>query len=172
MIYKVLKKQNNSAMCFVCGIHNDAGLNTTYYEIEGNQLVGVFKGNEVHQSYPKRMHGGIVSSLLDETIGRSIQTIDENIWGVTIELTIKFLKPVPLDQVLYAVGYVTRQRSRMFEGEGYICNESKEILATAHANYFIQHVDKIVEDIDFVMEQWIYVDDDIDFDMKSFDLPK
>ena len=43
MIYKVLKKQNNSAMCFVCGIHNNAGLNTTYYEIEGNQLVGVFK---------------------------------------------------------------------------------------------------------------------------------
>jgi acyl-coenzyme A thioesterase PaaI-like protein len=172
MIYKVLKKQNNSAMCFVCGIHNKSGLNTSYYELENNQLIGVFKGQDVHQSYPERMHGGIVTALLDETIGRAVQTIDENIWGVTVEITVRFVKPVPLDQVLYTVGYATNIRSRMFEGEGYVCNTDKEILATAKAKYFIQHVDKIVSDIDFVREQWIYVDDEKESLVKSFDLPR
>ena len=51
-------------------------------------------------------------------------------------------------------------------------SRAKEILATAKAKYFIQHVDKIVSDIDFVREQWIYVDDDKSSEVKSFDLPK
>lgn len=172
MIYKVLKKQNNSEMCFVCGIKNVAGLNTSYYELENNQLLGVFKGQEVHQSYPERMHGGIVSALLDETMGRAIQTMDENIWGVTVELTVRFMKPIPLNQTLYSVATVVNKRSRMFEGEGYICNTNKEILATAKAKYFIQHVDKIISDVDFVREKWVYIKDDKKNQVESFDLPK
>jgi hypothetical protein len=74
--------------------------------------------------------------------------------------------------MLYAVGYITNIKSRMFEGEGYICNENKEILATAKAKYFIKHVKDIVNDIDFVKEQWIYVDDQEDPKVLSFDLPK
>jgi uncharacterized protein (TIGR00369 family) len=172
MIFKVLRKQNNSEMCFVCGIHNDAGLNTSYYELEKERLIGVFKGHELHQSYPMRMHGGIIAALLDETIGRAIQIHDENIWGVTVDLNIRYQKPVPLDQTLYAVGYITNIKSRMFEGEGYICDENKVILATAKAKYFIKHVNEIVDNIDFVKEQWIYVEDQEDSKTLSFDLPK
>ena len=171
MIYKVLKKQNNSEMCFVCGTKNKSGLNTSFYELENNRLIGVFKGQDVHQSYPKRMHGGIITALLDETIGRVIQTFDDNIWGVTVEITVRFLKPVPLDQELYAVGYVTNRRSRMFEGEGYISNVKKEILATAKAKYLLLHADKIVDDVDFAKEQWVYLDDSV-IEIESFDLPK
>ena len=81
MIYNITKKQNNSDMCFVCGIHNDAGLNIKYYELENKHLIGVFKGHDVHQSYPQRMHGGITSALLDETIGRAVQILNTAIWG-------------------------------------------------------------------------------------------
>lgn len=171
MIYKVIRKQNSSEMCFVCGIHNKSGLNTTFYELEGNRSIGVFKGSQIHQSYPERMHGGIITALLDETIARSIQTYDENIWGVTVELTIKFLKPVPLEETLHAVGYVTRKRSRMFEGEGYLSNQNHEILAKATAKYLIQHVDKILNDVDYARKQLIYANSEIDPDIKSFDLP-
>ncbi len=171
MIHKIIKKQNNSDMCFVCGIHNDAGLNIKYYELDNKHLIGVFKGTDVHQSYPQRMHGGITSALLDETIGRAVQILNTEIWGVTVELQVKFLKPVPLDQQLYVVGYITNLRNRLFEGEGYICDTNKNILATAKGKYFIKHVDQIVDDIDFVREQWIYVEDDINSTVKSFDLP-
>lgn len=171
MIYNITKKQNNSDMCFVCGIHNDAGLNIKYYELENKHLIGVFKGHDVHQSYPQRMHGGITSALLDETIGRAVQILNTAIWGVTVELNVKFLKPVPLDQELYVVGHITNLRKRLFEGEGYICDMNKNILAIATGKYFIKHVDQIVDDIDFVREQWIYVEDDEDSSVKSFDLP-
>ena len=147
-------------MCFVCGIDNHAGLHTRYYELENHELLGQFMGHEVHQSYPKRMHGGIISSLLDETIGRSIQTTDPNVWGVTVELKIKFIKPVPLDQELWAVWKITSVNRRMFEGTGYLCNTHKEILATCEAKYMKQSVDTIVKDEDFIEEQWIYVADE------------
>ncbi|HBY65647.1 MAG TPA: PaaI family thioesterase [Acholeplasmataceae bacterium] len=170
MIYKVTRKQNNSEMCFVCGMSNHSGLHTFFYELEGKKLLGIFKGHDIHQSYPQRMHGGIISALLDETIGRALQIEDDLVFGVTIEMNIKYLKPVPLDQELRAVGWITSNRSRIFEGEGYICNTENEILATCTAKYMKQPVLTIVNGENFVEEQWIYVADDES--PVSFELPK
>jgi acyl-coenzyme A thioesterase PaaI-like protein len=170
MNYKVIRKQNNSHLCFVCGIHNDSGLHTEFYELENQKIISIFKGKDIHQSYPKRMHGGIIAGLLDETIGRAIQMIEPHIWGVTVDLSIRYIKPVPLDQVLMVVGEITSNRRRLFEGSGYLMNESREILATCQAKYMKQDVDSIVTTEDFIEEQWIYVADD---DMpQSFDLPQ
>jgi acyl-coenzyme A thioesterase PaaI-like protein len=170
MIYKVLKKQNNSSMCFVCGMDNDASLRTKYYELEGQQILGLFQGGDVHQSYPKRMHGGIITALLDETIGRAIQIDHPDIFGVTVELTVRYLKPVPLDETLYCVGKITDMRKVLFYGEGYLSTTQGEILATCHAKYMKQDVNKIVEGTHFIKEQWIYVADD--HQPEFFELPQ
>jgi len=37
-----------------------------------------------HQGYPNHMHGGMISAVLDETLGRAVQIYDTGIWGVTI----------------------------------------------------------------------------------------
>ncbi|MBU1142353.1 MAG: PaaI family thioesterase [Firmicutes bacterium] len=170
MIYKVTRKQNNSDMCFVCGMNNQAGLHTNFYELEDHTILGIFKGSDIHQSYPSRMHGGIITALLDETIGRAIQMIDTSVWGVTVDLNIRFLKPVPLDQELKAVGKITSNRRVIFEGEGYLCDENNEILATCTGKYMKQSVEKIVNGDNFIEEKWIYVEDDQP--PLSFDLPK
>lgn len=72
MEYKVLKKQNVSSNCLVCGIENDLGLKANFYELENNELVAICDTKEWHQSYPGRMHGGMSAAILDETIGRAI----------------------------------------------------------------------------------------------------
>lgn len=170
MIYQVIGKQNNAKMCFVCGIENKSGLHTHFYELNDGRLVGLFKGHDVHQSYPERMHGGIITALLDETIGRALQVKDPNSWGVTIEVTTKFIKPVPLDQELKVVGWITSDRRLIFEGEGYICDEKNEILATCTAKYMKKSVDNIVNENEFLEEEWFYVEDPDG--PTSFDLPK
>lgn len=170
MEYKVIRKQYNSDMCFVCGLQNNAGLHTHFYELENQSLLGVFKGLEMHQSYPKRMHGGIISALLDETIGRAIVIHQPDTWGVTAELTIRYLKPVPLDEELKVVGWITLNRNRMFEGEGYVCDANNTILATCTGKYMKQSVKAIIEDSNFIEEEWIHVEDVTS--PLSFHLPK
>jgi acyl-coenzyme A thioesterase PaaI-like protein len=74
MRYHVIGKQPNSKMCLVCGLKNALGLKAAFYELENSELLAVCEPLEEHQSYPSRLHGGIVAALLDETIGRAILT--------------------------------------------------------------------------------------------------
>jgi hypothetical protein len=66
MKQKVLKKQNNSKMCFVCGMMNGFGLHANFYETDNNELVALIKPSDQHQGYPGRMHGGMVYKILDD----------------------------------------------------------------------------------------------------------
>ncbi len=97
---KVTGKQPNSKMCFICGLKNKMGLKAAFYETDKNELIAVFKPCQEHQGYPGRLHGGIAAAILDETIGRTV-TIgkDDDIWGVTLEFSIKFNGIIPLRTV-------------------------------------------------------------------------
>ena len=145
MKHKVIKKQSNSRMCFGCGIENKLGLNASFYELDNNELVAIFKPVNEHQSYPERLHGGISATILDETLGRAISIEEETIWGVTAELNIKYKKPVPLDQELKVVAKITRNTSRMFEGEGKILLANGDIAVTATGKYIKMSLDKIAD---------------------------
>ena len=152
----VKNKQNNSKMCFVCGMSNDLGLKASFYEMENDELVAIFTPKDIHKSYPGRLHGGIASTILDEAIGRAILMKDENMWGVTLELNVKFKKPVPYDEELKVICKITNETSRTFEGEGRIVLANGVTAVTAEGKYFKMHVDKIT-DVDFTADQWFNV---------------
>lgn len=136
MEYKVMKKQENSKKCFVCGLKNDFGLKASFYELENDELVAIFKPIDEHQSYPGRMHGGIAGAILDETIGRLIMAKDENLFGVTVELNLKYKKPVPLDEELRVVARITRDSRKLFEGSGEILLKNGEVAVTGCGKYW------------------------------------
>jgi uncharacterized protein (TIGR00369 family) len=163
MKYKIVNKQHNSKKCIVCGLDNDLGLKAAFYELENGELVAVFKPVEEHQSYPGRMHGGIASAILDEVIGRAIQIRDENVWGVTAEICLKYLKPVPLNEELRVVGRITKDSRRIFEGTGEIILENGDVAVTSTGKYMKMPLDKIT-DSEFIDDEWsvFHSDDDPD----------
>lgn len=140
---KVIKKQVNSKMCIICGINNEAGLKAPFYEMEDKSVVSIFKYSQIHQSYPERTHGGLISTMLDEIIGRAIWIDEPDVWGVTMDLYVKFRKPTPLDTPLYAVGKITKSSKKFFSGTGYIKDMNGNILAEAEANYIKLPVSKL-----------------------------
>ncbi len=146
MRYAITKKQYNSRLCFVCGLSNDYGLKAAFYETGAGELVAKIKPSELHQSYPGRMHGGIAAAILDETIGRAISIgTDDDVWGVTIELTTKYRKAIPLDQDLCIVGRVTKDGSRFFEGSGEIVLENGDVAVSAAGRYLKVPLSRITD---------------------------
>ena len=161
MSTKVTGKQHNSRMCFVCGLMNSAGLKASFYEVEGDQLVALFKPCEQHQGYPERLHGGLAATILDETIGRAMNINQDEIWGVTVEFSVRYKKPVPLDQELRVVGRITNQRSRMFEGTGEILLPDGQVAVEGHGKYIKLPLDQIA-DFDYEEQDWkaVLLEDD------------
>jgi uncharacterized protein (TIGR00369 family) len=142
---KVLAAQNISRMCLVCGTENRAGLKARFYELDGGELLGVFRPREEHQSYPGRLHGGIASAILDETIGRAIMIRQPGAWGVTAELTIRYRKPVPLDGDVKVVARITRDAGRLFEGTGEIRLPDGSVAVEASGKYLRMPLADITE---------------------------
>ena len=168
MLHTVTAKQPNSKMCLVCGLKNPFGLHTSFFELDNNELLAVFKPRGEHQSYPGRLHGGIISTILDETIGRAIMIQSEgDIWGVTVDLQIRFKKPVPLDEELRVIARITKDSSRFFEGTGELLLQDGTVAATGHGKYLKVPLEKIV-DFDVDHQEWQVVQSNDD--PKSFQL--
>jgi len=108
-----MQKQPNSRMCFVCGMENPIGLKAFFYEDDDGRVILKYTPREEHQGYPGFVHGGIITALMDEAIGRVVTSLD--IWAVTAKLDLKFRKPVPLGEEITVVGELVRLR---FEARG------------------------------------------------------
>ena len=154
MLHKVTKKQQNSKMCLVCGLKNPYGLRASFYEMDNQELVALICPRDEHQSYPGRLHGGLTTALLDETIGRAIMMCyPDMMWGVTVEFQTKFRKPVPLDVELRVVGRITSDNSRFFEGTGEILLPDGDVAATGYGKYIKLPLEKI-SDFDHDEQEW------------------
>ncbi|HHZ01395.1 MAG TPA: PaaI family thioesterase [Tissierellia bacterium] len=146
MKYKVVKKQDISKYCFVCGTDNKESLKTKFYELENGELLSISQPTPTHQSYPDRVHGGVLSSILDEVIGRAIMIEEPDAWGVTVELNIKYKKPVPLNKPIKTIARITRNTRLIFEGTGEILLEDGTIAATGYAKYVKIKIDKLAQE--------------------------
>ncbi|MBN1320361.1 MAG: PaaI family thioesterase [Thermoleophilia bacterium] len=140
-------------MCLVCGVDNETGLKARFFVLANEELVGVFVPREEHQGYPGRVHGGILASILDETIGRAINVSETETWGVTVEFTVRFRRPVPLDQEVRAVGRITRDSRRIFEGTGEIVLADGSVAAEAHGKYLKMPIEDIAT-VEFSETEW------------------
>lgn len=154
-----MNKQPNSRMCFICGIKNVAGVHVRFYEPGDGTVLARFCGQEIHQGYPGRFHGGVLAGILDETLGRAIRLEHgDDGWGVTAELTVRYRQPVPIDEDLEAVGRITSERRRVFEAAGEI-HLSDGTLAVEATGIFVKLSPENLTEFDPAAEEWQVVPD-------------
>jgi len=153
MRYRVKGKQQNTKMSLVCGLKNNFGLRAAFYELENDELLAIFKPMREHQGYPGRLHGGIATAILDETIGRAIMIHHDDLWGVTMECSTRYRKPVSLDEEIRVVGRITKITHRYFEGTGEILLSDGRVAVEGRGKYIKLPLDKIA-DFDFDEQEW------------------
>ena len=159
MKHKIKSTQNISRDCMVCGVENEFGLKTRFHETEENEVIALFTPQQFHQSYPNITHGGITAAILDETIGRAIMVFyDRSTFGVTVELNVKYKRPVPYGVELKAIGRITRDSGRIFEGTGELYLPDGKLAASAEGKYMKRQLGQITED-DFVENDWFTPED-------------
>ena len=135
---KVISKQRNSRMCIICGLDNPAGVKAQFYNMEDGSVMSRFKFSVHHQSYPGRVHGGMITAMLDEMGLRAMWSKHngcEDDFGVTLSLTSSFRKPVPYDELLIAKGELLRESSKFAVIKSQIFDLTGTLLAEGELKY-------------------------------------
>ena len=153
MEYKVVSAQNISRMCAVCGKDNEWGLHGRFFNLENGDLYAILNPKPEHQSYPGRVHGGVLGSIIDECVGRAVNSSpaiargeEEARWGVTLNMTTKYRKPTPYeDGPLDCITRITKCSSKFFEGTGYLYSADGTLCMEGTARYLFLSMDQISE---------------------------
>ena len=132
---KIKSKQRNSRMCIICGMDNPNSVQAEFYNMEDNSVVSLFQYKETHQSYPGRVHGGMITAMLDEIGLRAVWTTEENQFGVTMSLKTNYRKPVPYNTPLLARGEIVLSNHRFLKGEAKIYDMDGNLLADGEMKY-------------------------------------
>lgn len=134
---KVISRQRNSRMCIICGLDNPAGVKAPFYNMADGCVMSIFQFSVNHQSYPGRVHGGMITAMLDEMGLRAMWSKHgcEDDFGVTMSLTTSFRKPVPYEENLISRGELIRDSRRFALIQSQIFSCDGTLLAEAELKY-------------------------------------
>jgi uncharacterized protein (TIGR00369 family) len=90
------------------------------------------------------VHGGILAALLDETMGWA-PALAHRRFCVTIEMSVQYLKPVPLGQELTVSGWSVGEGRRIWEAEGEITGADGTVYAKGRGRYLPMRGDRTRE---------------------------
>jgi len=73
--------------CFVCGVENPFGLRLKF-SLKGGKASAEFVPQKVHQGYKDIVHGGIISTILDEAMVKA--ALMQGMPAMSAEITVRF----------------------------------------------------------------------------------
>jgi uncharacterized protein (TIGR00369 family) len=114
--------------CFVCGENNLGGLQLKFeIDKEHQTLKTTFVANPTLQGWDGLVHGGIISTLLDEAMAKLSYELGYN--TVTASLEIRFKKPAPILEPLLVYGEISEVNKRLVKAKARVTKEDGTILA-------------------------------------------
>jgi len=125
-------KLEDDGLCFACGVRNPIGLKLTFQTLPGERLRTEWTPRPEHQGFQDIVHGGLVSTVLDEVMIRLLYAL--GIRAVTAELKTRFLKPLRAGRTYRFESRLVEDKGRLVtvEAEGFDA-ETEEKVATGSA---------------------------------------
>lgn len=119
--------------CLLCGSQNVFGLKLDYRVCAVGVVCGEFSCRPVFQSYPKTLHGGITSALLDAAMTNCLFSL--GVVAVTAELTVRFVSPVNVDCPVEVTGFLESFNSPLYFMTAEM-RQQGQVMAHAKAKFF------------------------------------
>jgi uncharacterized protein (TIGR00369 family) len=112
---RILNDSSGYQACFGCGGRNPHGL-ALVFRFEGDEIVAEYTPDERFQGFPGVLHGGVLATMLDETLSRA--AVYAGKWMMTARLEIRYRRAAPIGQALRVSAQPTQVRSRMVSARG------------------------------------------------------
>jgi len=130
-------KLETNGNCFVCGENNPNGLRLSFeIDKEKQTLKTTFVASPTFQGWDGIVHGGILSTLLDEAMAKLVYELGYQ--AVTASIEIKFKKPAPILEPLLVYGEVTEVSRRLIRAKARIAKNDGTILAVGMSTFMKQ----------------------------------
>jgi uncharacterized protein (TIGR00369 family) len=119
------KKKN---FCFVCGLDNRDGMHLRFeYDPKRKVFLCRFRLAKRYTGPPGYCHGGIIATILDDAMAK-LNKVREVV-AVTSQMTVNYLKPVPLHKALKVESHEVSVRGRRHVYAAGIIDQQGRILA-------------------------------------------
>src|SRR5271168_3573852 len=129
---RYVKMQKNN--CFVCGMNNPDGMRLKFILDEQRQtFVCRFRLSKRYTGPPGHCHGGIIAAILDDAMGKVNKL--RQVVALTKEMTVEYLKPVPLHKRLRVEGREVEVEGRVHTNAAEILNAKGEVLARSKGTF-------------------------------------
>ncbi|MDA8170232.1 MAG: PaaI family thioesterase [Nitrospiraceae bacterium] len=96
-------KLEDDRYCFACGAENPGGLHLAF-QGGGRGVVAFFTPARRHQGYKGVVHGGIITTMLDEAMAHA--AIKAGHYPVTAEISVRFRNALPVGQQVRVEGWI------------------------------------------------------------------
>ncbi|MDA1095875.1 MAG: PaaI family thioesterase [Chloroflexi bacterium] len=124
--------------CFGCGPDNPIGLGLVFNAVEDepDHVFAIWTPKEDHQGWPQAVHGGLVSTLLDEAAAYVAYARGDR--TATARLNIRFHTPAPVADALRVDGRLQRASRRLLQVRAQVTTlASGAIVADADATLML-----------------------------------
>lgn len=128
--------------CFACGMNNPDGMRLKFTLDEQRQIsICRFRLDKRYTGPPGHCHGGIIATILDDAMGKVNKL--RHVVALTREMTVEYLKPVPLHKPLRVEGREVKVRGRTHVNVAEILNEKNEVLARSKGIFIAIDAEKM-----------------------------
>ncbi|MCC6441893.1 MAG: PaaI family thioesterase [Armatimonadetes bacterium] len=147
----------NSRSCFVCGIESPVGMKVRF-RWNGEYVWTEFTATPYHAGFKGVVHGGVLATLLDETMGWALAAASSR-FCLAVELNLRYVKSAPVGRKLIIKGWPTRTEERLWTAKGQVEDEEGTVYVKAAGKYF----PLTVEETDQVRGYLLYDEETLDF---------
>jgi uncharacterized protein (TIGR00369 family) len=129
------KSLEDDHYCFVCGEKNPSGLHLKFSLHDGKVLTE-FIPQKIHQGYKDIIHGGLISTLLDEAMVKA--ALMHGMPAVTAEITVRFRNPLMTGEKTIVEAAISKMNKKIIETSAIMKKIDNTIIAEAHAKLLRQ----------------------------------
>ena len=113
--------------CFGCGEANPTGLRLEFLLAPDGTVVCPVSVPDRFEGPPGFLHGGIIATLLDETMSKSVRA--RGLIAMTRHMEVDYRRPVPSCATIRMEGRVLRSEGRKHWVEAHVLNSEGQVLA-------------------------------------------